>query len=256
MPEPQDRGLQTGNLTPLSHGISEYIEPATIITLTIGAVYYVGWSYTNGYFERLGIQHDSLEFPTSFYLMRGFLPVLVSAIVVYWAFSGTRVSKQTRANAAQGNVPILLLAALLLLEGFTKPSVRIYLFAAAGLILVAFIMCSWQKTSLSQRIQKSPPLGRIFILLMLIAVSVVTANFLGQHDAARSVEGALRNGVLVRFAWKGEVRPELENKAFVLILHRDGKYYVVGLESPAPEFPKVYIVPDEQIKLAVIQRIN
>ena len=51
------------NSTDLTKSFLRFLEPATILTVTIGAVYYLGWQYVDGYFRRIGINHLSLTCP-------------------------------------------------------------------------------------------------------------------------------------------------------------------------------------------------
>jgi hypothetical protein len=50
--------------------------------------------------------------------------------------------------------------------------------------------------------------------------------------------------------------PEIDGKELSLIIYHNSKYFVVNSEYPAPEFPKVYVVPDEQVRVAIIGRVR
>jgi hypothetical protein len=43
--------------------LAHFIEPATILTVSIAAVYLIGWSYLGGYLQRVGILPEPLYPP-------------------------------------------------------------------------------------------------------------------------------------------------------------------------------------------------
>ena len=73
--------------------------------------------------------------------------------------------------------------------------------------------------------------------------------------AIHRIEGDSGNTFTINFSWKENPPTEIEGKELILIIHSEGKYYVVEKQKPAPEFPEVYIIPDEQVKFAVVKKI-
>jgi hypothetical protein len=61
---------------------------------------------------------------------------------------------------------------------------------------------------------------------------------------------------MVKLTLKENILPEIDGKELILVLYHNGKYYIANKERPAPAFPKIYVVPDEQIKVAVLSRLN
>jgi hypothetical protein len=72
----------------------------------------------------------------------------------------------------------------------------------------------------------------------------------GDTLGKKTIEGRYPNTSGITFAWKGEAPSDIEGKQLLLILHHEDKYYVVEKAIPAPESPRVYIVPDELVKYA------
>jgi len=48
----------------------------------------------------------------------------------------------------------------------------------------------------------------------------------------------------------------LQEKDLLLILHNNGKYYVVKKEDPAPASPEAFIIADDLVKYVSLRRLN
>lgn len=62
--------------------LSKFIDPAVIITIIVSFSYFIGWTYSWGFFARLGIQYASLNLPASFYLGEAFWAFLAISTIV------------------------------------------------------------------------------------------------------------------------------------------------------------------------------
>jgi hypothetical protein len=246
---------------PRSDGmIVRYLEPATILTLIVGSVYYIGWSYTDAYFERIGIQHDSLNFPTSFYLKQAFWALSIGIIFIS-AFK-KNAGKQTKAetlidNLYKNQFGVLLFAGALILGIIEYPDAHSYYIF--GIAVISFIATLWlliKKKSIGSYFRADTLVKRIPLVVLAFLTLVMVARILGEVHAKKKIEGTLNNVSTIVFTWKDAPPQELIDKQLVLIIHIDGNYYVTVREIPAPKFPKIYIIRDDEIKYAETNRIN
>ena len=85
---------------------------------------------------------------------------------------------------------------------------------------------------------------------------LLVSRYLGGLHARKTVDGSLHNVISIDINTKKTFPIDLSAKQLILILYRNGRFYVVEKEKEASEFPKVYLVPDSQVEYAVQQRIN
>ena len=88
----------------------------------------------------------------------------------------------------------------------------------------------------------------VFVLFIIVTVSIP----IGQYKAKGITEG----NTIITFTWAGNPPDGIENKELAPIFHHDGIYYVTERMKPAPKNPIVYVIPENQVKSAVINVIN
>jgi len=91
--------------------------------------------------------------------------------------------------------------------------------------------------------------------IIFLCISLALSSNLGVTHAIHLIEGDGDNTFSINFTWKENPSTEIEGKELILIIHSEGKYYVIEKQKPAPEFPEVYIIPDEQVEFAVVKKI-
>ncbi|HVE55998.1 MAG TPA: hypothetical protein VNB22_04165 [Pyrinomonadaceae bacterium] len=239
-----------------------FIEPASILTLMIGAIYYIGSSYFDSYFNRLGINHLSVELPTAVYLKHGYL-----ATLLLWGVGAALYASHSQYKNKSGKqfkwlvifAFNLILPTVFLAVAYDS-FVRYFGFSVflifTLLVLIAVIFLTYQKKPITG-IFNAHPIMRTFVLILLaFAFLTFTAFTFGRIAGTRTIEGNHNlEPAFIKFQWKETPLTELEGKRLILILHNDDKYFVVEHQNPAPENPRVYIVPDDVVKLAEISTI-
>lgn len=93
-------------------------------------------------------------------------------------------------------------------------------------------------------------------IVLILVLSFLSSMFIGEFVAEQKIEGESNQAFIVNFSWKETSPKELQGMDLILIMHRSNKYYVVNKQNPAPEYPEVYVIPDNQIKFAVIKKIQ
>ena len=92
----------------------------------------------------------------------------------------------------------------------------------------------------------------ILISFMFLNISMIFSGYVGEVHATRMIEGK-NPYISINISWNENPMIEIDNKELILILHNEGNYYIVNKQYPAPEFPEIYVISDDQIKYAVIK---
>lgn len=239
--------------------LSKYLEPGIIITILSGGLYLVGYFYFESYFSRLGILREVLNLSPDYYVRENFIG-LSFAVAIFGIFIYAATNKGTsRVYVVIANLPYLAMAALIVLYAFRPrtPGNEFYsLILGAGSLVIPFLSESLQGKALAKRLWNKGLLSRMLFLALLLTLSAITAGLLGELHAVERIEGTLHNDFAIDFKLKSGLPSELQGKDLVLIIHHDGNYYVTPFQAPAPDLPKVYIIPDDQVEMAVMRRIN
>ncbi len=231
-----------------------WVEPATILALFVGSLYYLGWSYTDGYFQRIGLRHAIFNFSTTFYLTQSFWAASLSWMAMLFLLSG-REAPKTKLHALYANLGLIFLIIPFLLPG-TSEFGSLDFYIGLGFVVcpvIAIVWLSWNKKSIGHLLRQAEP---VIVLILVIPIMTVAARTIGEFHGRKTIQGDPQYTYTVSFAWKEAPIQELEGKELILIVYQDSQYYVAIREKPAPAFPKVYVVPVDQLKHAVVSRIN
>ena len=187
----------------MSKELSKFLDPVAFITIIASITYIFGWSYTQAYFSRIGIQYESLNLSSSFFSCNA-----------VWAF------------AVMG-ILIMVLDVITYKIKYFKELKNLYF---------------------------STFRDKASIILIFLLLSLIISCYLGDQCAKKVVEGEADKVFMINFSWKENPPKDMEGKELILIIHQEGKYYVVNKQKPAPKYPEVYIISDDQIKFAVIKK--
>jgi len=75
---------------------------------------------------------------------------------------------------------------------------------------------------------------------------------MGINHAERLLEG--NYATWVKLKTDSIITDLNKNKALILLLHYDNKYFLTRKITPIPNQPIVYIIPDNQIELVIMSR--
>jgi hypothetical protein len=261
MNTPENKGRET----PISSTIAfdKFIEPAAIITIIVAATYYVGRTYISSYYGRLGLDANSLEFPTAFYVQQSAIPVLIGVVTSYISFSlpGKQYHKGTRKGALFGNILLFVAGLFILYVGLKSiGGDKNFYIVIASSVLAATSLLTYLGVSFSESI-KTNFLFRLGALVAMFALFVLTAQTLGNYRAVSLIRGDYRETLRVDLHWKdiqNEPAPQTLDTDLILLMQNKGNYYIVKKQdlqtNQANGFPEIYIVPEENIKFAVIKK--
>jgi hypothetical protein len=238
----------------------KFIEPAVITTLVIAATYYIGQAFINSYYGRLGIDTNSLEFSTSFYVQQSGIPVIIGVAISYLSLSvtGNQKYENKQKNALFGNLLFFLVGLLILFVGFQQIDKTFYI-VIAFIVLTATILLTYLGFSFTSSM-KSNFVSRIAICIVVFAIFVLTSQSLGSNQAEALVMGRYTETLSIRFDWKdikNDPAPQELNTDLILVLKNKGNYYILKrVNDKNPNlYPEIYMIPEANIKFAVIKKV-
>ena len=235
-------------------GVAQFIEPATILAVSVAAVYLIGWSYIGGYFQRVGIQPSSLELPTIYYLEQGSGTIITVWLILGCVFIGATSNKLAWLFRI---LPLLLILSWSSFVLVTSSKYRPHIVTIAMIeVLIIGLPILLIRPDRIIRLIPSAPQARVIMAIFLYAVLIFVARFAGGYIGKKAIEGKSYGSLRIVFTWRDVPPPELQEKELLLIIHNSGKYYVVKKEDPAPGSPEAYIIPDDLVKYVSLRRVN
>src|SRR5688572_19149838 len=161
---------------------AQFIEPATILTVSVAAVYLIGWSYLGGYFQRVGFLPNSLALPTSHYLEQGSGTIITVWLIFGCVFIG---AKSNKLQWVFRILPLLLTLAWSAFLLFTSSQFRkdIVIGALVGACLILFI-----GPERLIRLIPSAPQERIIMAVFFYGLLIYGARIAGGYTGKKAVE--------------------------------------------------------------------
>jgi hypothetical protein len=230
--------------------IDKCLQPALLIALITAMSYYIGHSYTSGYLSRLGIKHEFIEFPTTYYFLKSLIGVTFGIISIYFMWFYKRSDTQSKTlRSALDNIFYLILAAILIYQGISEDNYS--LLALSGFLVLFYFISVYNKLRINI---KSNPFIIIGICLICISLMSSFASFFGRNHARLTIEGRGVDITFIKIKTKTKLTDIDNNNNLILIMHNDKKYYLVNQENPAPLKPLIYIIHDDQVEFVVLNR--
>ncbi|MGI0485795.1 hypothetical protein ACN4EK_10185 [Pantanalinema rosaneae CENA516] len=240
--------------------LSKYLEPATIVTLLLSSIYYIGWIYNGAFFKELGIDINWLEFSPDFYLRQFFLPTAITIPSFYLLFQIGKEPGTYRMKAFQGNLLLVALGLVCIFLGYQDDSIFRLRYMLIGIsVLLSTIVFSWQRVSIIH-LARSKPLFRLLVLFLMFGILVTGASILGRNNGRLIAQGKIIDPVHVTFVWHGKPPVELQDKTLLFLLQNKDKSYVLAKQDlgERSQFlsPKVYVIQDNQVRLRIMERMK
>ncbi len=233
------------------------LESAVTLTGATAALYLIGLVYGQGYFGRFGIQFAYFGLPMSFYLYRSILPVVLVVVVFGGATLIDFAKPTSAARALVGNIPALAGIAIVVLGLVASAGLAASLGLVVAMILlflfVVYVAVRHHYSLMHNFRQRDVGAVLVFSLLaFLMAAAVAYAE--GNRVAGATIEGDEDRALRVTLHMKDPANALVGGKDLILVLIRDESYFVVERQSPAPDHPRVYVIPRDQVAAAVIER--
>jgi hypothetical protein len=224
------------------------------VALVTAILYFMGYSYYAGFFERLSLPSPFPELSTTDYFLRAFssLSGLIIAVLVsipYRSTVPTTIWGALWVNSAFLIMP-LILAVNARSNGFLGQGLALVLGAA----IVAGLVASLLKLSIMKLMTARWGLaGAVAYAFAFFSFFSFYFRLEGAADATRLIEGRLEGSASVVLHTKDE-DSAANGVPLLVALARNGQFYLVQQAFPAPEAPIVYFVPESEVRSATIHR--
>ncbi len=230
---------------------------AVTLTGITAALYLIGLVYGQGYFGRFGIQFAYFGLPMSFFLYRSILSVVL-VVVVFGGATLIGFDKPTTVGQAlAGNYPALVAIVVIVfgIAASTELSESLGLVMILVLLFLVFLYSAVRHHYSLMHNFRQRNLGAILVFsLLAFLMAAVVAYAEGNRAAGATIEGDEDRALRVTLQMKDSANTLIAGKELILVLSRDEGYFVVERQSPAPEHPRVYVVPRDQVAGVVIER--
>ena len=258
------------NLNEKNKDFIDYVGHNIFITVIFSVLFLIGLFYYASYFGYFGINHLMLTFPIFAFLIQAIIPTIIIFVIIiiflYIMGIADKIlnislmkpkSKLKYVYIFEGilNIITYFLAIEYIFPRFSTPYAENFInYFFAGILIFSFIWNYWLNEKIKNFTNKTKiNINQIYTILFIIILLILifTGSLKGKMEAINTIEDA--NGRFIDFEWKGISPVEIEEKKLVLITYHEDNYYVAIHQNPAPEFPKVFIIPDDQINLAIIK---
>ncbi len=231
---------------------NRFVDSASILTASIGIAFMLGWFRVEAFWDRIGYNHVSLSFPTTYYLVNGYLGLFFLPSI-FFLFKMLRSPVFLR----YGKTRMVVFIATGCLTGFvialrSGAGMRQVIFGSVVAIVVFIFALLFD--SLRDIDRRDPIILRAALFAILLGFAMYSSRSSGNREAENVLSG--KRGENVILYGKEGLPSIIEGNQFTLVLHNEGKYYVIEQGVQPSIQPKVYIVPDDMVKLAVASPIT
>jgi hypothetical protein len=232
------------------------IESAGFVALVTAILYFMGYSYYAGFFERLSLPPPFPELSTSDYFLQAFssltgLLVATLVSIPYRSTVPTNIGQAFWVNSAFIIVPIIL-AQDARANGFLVQELALFLGAVAAVAVIASLLKRSLMKLLTWRWGLSGAVAYGFGIFLFLGVYF---RLEGAADATRLIEGRLHPSASIVVQTHDAASP-VNGIRLLVALARDGDFYLVQQASPAPDAPLVLYVPASEVRTATMQRVG
>lgn len=242
------------NNTLNNYNLGKFVESALLIAIFTAVFYCFGWAHTDGFLRRLGLTNKLIEFSNTYYIMDSYLGIGLALLFYFVGHYGTGNIENRKLQAFRRNIFILFYALVILFLSFQDDAKEMFYFLVGFSILSVGI---YLFTSINQYdLLPNSLIGKFGLGIIIFLSSLVGVAILGMYHAKYTIEGKLSTVTQIQLKTKQDIpQINLENK-YILLFHNDNKYFITKQENIAPEFPIVYIIPDDEVEFAIINKLN
>lgn len=223
-------------------------QPAFIIALVPAIIYFITFLYYYRFCNRLSTPLSNLF--QVFYL-NGLL--ILSVIIIYSLLVYLYLVYVERHRSRYPLILLIILLAIILIYSIINSIQVIYVILILYSLLVPMLIANYLRES-GQVYERFWKYFSVIAVIFCILVIIYYLPRMGEMDAENLIKGA--NGSLEIKMELKDPASFLENKTLILIMYADGKYFVTEKIESINEKSKLYIIPDSQVKTAIIEKIG
>lgn len=287
-PAPPATHLGAGlGATPALETARRVVESFIIAAVSSAGLYLVGTVYNESYYGRLSIDATSLDLAPAFVALQSihaldglltFPTTLLFFYMLYRVFApllrrfspwfGRVRQRFPRLLLVLGNLAVISpLVGSAFITSFQEQELAAQavvtpvagVLGTASLILLIYaIWLGWsQRAFIVSRIRARQllPIALVFVVYLLNALASTAST--ATMAAERLMTGASDGSMVIEFEMKRGVDHPLAGKELILIIVRQGTFYVVERQpNPPSQRPTAYVIPAASVEMAMVRRLN
>lgn len=242
--------IMTDENKKVSNNNNFVVDGTLIIGISTLITYLIGWCYLKGFFNRLGIEINSLNLSVLSVLQTATIPgIIIIAISSYLFFIGAMIQSNPNLLAF---LRTMLLPLLFMLTSLGKEYSDIFLrrmlpsFVLPTLIfavLLAFVYFILHIINKKQHFFSILAFFGVLSFYSLIINIPHTIIDIGSYDA----EVLITSNDNTSFELKQDSNIS-KNKNMSFVTFTNDSFYFVEKQNPAPKSPNIYIIPKDEIR--------
>lgn len=219
--------------------------------------------YFEFYFRRIGLEIQSMDLPFDFFLVNGIIPLSITFLLLLTAFLALGEDRPSHIVTAVSN-NMLLVIAWVAFNFVRYPNLNFLgitiLSFICGMFITIYFAFIFPNISIVKTMWERGFFHRVMLIFMLLTVSCAVSGIAGQNTGRMFLEGKSPDSTVIEFSYKDATtyaseQKELDKQNLLLIVYRNGNYYVAPYDDPAPIDSSVFIVPEDQLALVKIKRV-
>lgn len=254
--------LNTAVITLGPNNIPSSILTQSVLVLALAtALFYFAISgYYVSYFRKLSLPFNSMDLPFSFYLHAGHW-IALTILIIFMPSLYTIIFPQIVPNTIFHFIILFIMFLFLIWLAWSNTNTPKWAVLLVVLIILIFVDLI-KITELVVRLEESMraqsnfdvSLSSVIIIFLLPCLLYSIFRVLGWAVATRLIRGDA-DSLEIKLELNDETHC-MSDKALMLVMHSGGMYYVVGKSECDPSHATSYIIPDNQIKMAIITTIG
>ena len=238
------------------------IEPTFILAISSVMVYLTISGYYMGFFGRLSLPYIYLSVPSIFYLFAGHTLLIILIIFIFYlagllAIMSDLMKKKEKPDRGDYLRLFALIffsiISLIAIYGITE-SFFLAFFSCIGLPLSACLIISTYNQLRNESEGKFYIRSLFMIAFIFLIMSLMIPPKVGDFVARRYLDG-ISPHLEVNLNVKDD-NLNISNKTFNLVMYSDNKYYVIENKSYSNDYPRVYVIRDDQVKVAAMKQVD
>lgn len=233
------------------------------IPVITAGVYFSIFSYYLMYFRTIGIEQSLLNLNLDYYLVNGTVPIAIVLLTFCIGMMGilphSTFSKSTiKIISFISNSPLFFCGLILIYWSLTSENSGIFSYLAtiffiivAISFIIGYFVISWMSIPISHIFNNVKTIQKLIIIFSFLAYCIIFSTFFGEYEGNEFISGKSPSSIQISFNFINESSPQVienfQNETLLLLMHRDGYYYVTYLERNKTKYHPIYLVSDAQV---------
>lgn len=237
------------------------MDSTIIIAVLTSCLYFFGYGLLISYYGNLSISINFLTIPLLDYLTAGLSPLLVVFSIVvlsiwFWSQNPENYenSRSYKKIVIFGNIffafKVCIIYYVVVFDFISNVIIKILIVI---LLLISFIYPTFKNKSVLS-FYGSNLIYKLILVSILIIFVYSSGCILGNLAAEKTIHGtSSHSNEVQQLILKDKTITEIENINLILVLINENKYYFIEKNVTITRYPKLYIIPNDQIEIVILK---